>query len=121
MNRRILSLVGSRVLAYLDLCRVKTARLQTESFGSAPDLLYIVAGRYPATQGGLEAPALAPSGLEGWNGPDVKGGRVSFDPWEHPGRCRSLADPAPSDELISPGADDRASGSGVPDRSDGER
>jgi hypothetical protein len=63
-HRPILGLVGPRLLAYLDQCRVKTAKLQTEGFGSAPNLFSLDGGRYPTTQEGLEALALAPSGLE---------------------------------------------------------
>jgi general secretion pathway protein G len=70
----ILGLVGPRLLAYLGQCRVNTAKSQTESFGSAPNLFSINGGRSPTTQEGLEALALAPSGLEPWNGRDVKGG-----------------------------------------------
>jgi hypothetical protein len=77
MNRPILGLVGPSVLAYRGKCRVKTPKWQTESIGPAPDLFYIDGRRDPT---GFEALALAPSGLEVWNGPDVKGGRVSLDP-----------------------------------------
>jgi len=51
----ILGLVGPRVLAYLGDSRVKTARLQIESFSSSLDLFYIDAGRYPSASEGLEA------------------------------------------------------------------
>jgi hypothetical protein len=37
----ILGLVGPRLLAYLGQCRVNTAKSQTESFGSAPNLFSI--------------------------------------------------------------------------------
>ena len=37
----ILGLVGPRVLGYLSESRVKTAKLQIESFGSALDLFYL--------------------------------------------------------------------------------
>jgi hypothetical protein len=62
MNRPILGLVRPRVLAYLGACRVKTATLQTASFGSPPDLSSIDGGRHPTAQEGLEALALV---LEG--------------------------------------------------------
>jgi general secretion pathway protein G len=51
----VLGLVGPRVLAYLGESRVKTAKLQIESFGSALDLFYIDAGRYPTDSEGLAA------------------------------------------------------------------
>jgi general secretion pathway protein G len=51
----ILGLVGPRVLNYLGESRVKAAKLQIESLGSALDLFYLDAGRYPTTSEGLEA------------------------------------------------------------------
>jgi len=72
-HRPILGLVGPRLLAYLGQCRVKTAKLLTERFGSASDLFSIDGGRSPTTQDSLEALVLAPSGLEVRNGPDVQG------------------------------------------------
>ncbi len=50
----ILGLIGPRVLNYLGESRVKTAKLQIESFGSALDLFYLDAGRYPTTSEGAE-------------------------------------------------------------------
>src|SRR4051794_30646078 len=41
----ILGLVGPRVLGYLGQSRVKAAKLQIESFGSALDLFYLDGGR----------------------------------------------------------------------------
>jgi general secretion pathway protein G len=121
MYRPILDLVRPRLLAYLGQCRVEIAKLQAENFGSAPDLFSIDGGRSPTTQEGLEALALAPRGLELWNGPDVKGGRVSLDPWGHPHQCRSLLDHPPTDEIVALGADRRAGGTGAADRSHVER
>ena len=90
-----------------------------ERCGSAPNLFCTDGGRYATMQEGLEA--LAPGGLEVWNGPDVKGGRVSLDPWGHPHQCRSLVDHMPSDESVLLGADHRAGGAGAADRSNVER
>jgi general secretion pathway protein G len=109
----ILGLVGPRVLAYLGESRVKTAKLQIESFGSALDLFYVDAGRYPTTAEGLEALAVRPSGIEVWNGPYVKGGRVPLDPWGHPYQYRSPVDHSPPYEIISFGADGREGGTGT--------
>src|SRR4029450_9796959 len=49
----LLGLVGPRVLNYLGESRVKTAKLQIESFSSALDLFYLDAGRYPTSSEGL--------------------------------------------------------------------
>jgi general secretion pathway protein G len=73
MNHPILGLVGPSMLAYLGTRWVKIAKSQTERFGSAPDVFYIDGRRYPTTQEGFEALALAPNGLEVWKGPDVQG------------------------------------------------
>jgi general secretion pathway protein G len=109
----ILGLVGPRVLAYLGESRVKTAKLQIESFGSALDLFYVDAGRYPTTAEGLDALAVRPSGIEVWNGPYVKGGRVPPDPWGHPYQYRSPVDHTPPYEITSFGADGREGGTGT--------
>ena len=79
----VLGLVGPRVLNYLGESRTKTAKLQIESFGSALDLFYLDTGRYPTSSEGLDALVQRPTGVEIWNGPYVKGGRVPSDPWGH--------------------------------------
>ena len=73
MNRPILGLVGPRVLAYLSKRRVKTAKLHTEGFGSAPDLFQMDRRRDPTMQEGFEALALAPGGLQGVKQPGREG------------------------------------------------
>ena len=108
----ILGLVGPRVLAYLGDSRVKTARLQIESFGSSLDLFYIDAGRYPSASEGLEALASRPTGVEVWNGPYVKGGRVPNDPWGHAYQYRVAGEQTPPYEIISLGSDGREGGNG---------
>jgi general secretion pathway protein G len=108
----IVGLVGPRVLGYLGESRVKTARLQIESFGSALDLYYLDNGRYPTTSESLEALVRRPSGAEVWNGPYVKGARVPADPWGHPYHYRSPAEKA-AYEIISYGADGREGGTGT--------
>jgi general secretion pathway protein G len=106
----ILGLVGPRVLSYLGESRVKTAKLQIESFSSALDLFYIDAGRYPADSEGLAALAERPSGVEIWNGPYVKGGRIPMDPWGHPYQYHFASDRMPPYEITSLGPDGRGGG-----------
>ena len=98
----VLGLVGPRVLTYLGESRVKAAKLQIESFGSALDLFYIDVGRYPYTSEGLNALVQRPTSAEIWNGPYVKGGRVPLDPWGHAYQYRSPAEIAPY-EIVSHG------------------
>ena len=107
----VLGLVGPRVLNYLGESRTKTAKLQIESFGSALDLFFLDAGRYPTTSEGLSALVQRPTGIEIWNGPYVKGGKVPPDPWGHPYQYRSPVDRAPY-EIVSYGSDGREGGNG---------
>ena len=108
----ILGLVGPRVLNYLGESRVKTAKLQIESLGSALDLFYLDAGRYPNTSEGLNALAQKPTGAQVWNGPYLKGGKVPMDPWGNPYQYRSPSERAPY-EIVSFGADGREGGTGT--------
>ena len=108
----ILGLVGPRVLNYLGESRTKTAKLQIESFGSALDLFYLDAGRYPTTSEGLTALVQRPTGTEVWNGPYVKGGKVPSDPWGNAYQYRSPVENAPY-EIVSYGADGHEGGSGT--------
>ena len=108
----ILGLVGPRVLNYLGESRVKTAKLQIESFESALDLFYLDTGRYPTTSEGLNALVQRPTGIDVWNGPYVKGGKVPSDPWDHPYQYRSPVESAPY-EIVSYGSDGHEGGTGT--------
>jgi general secretion pathway protein G len=108
----ILGLVGPRVLNYLGESRTKTAKLQIESFGSALDLFFLDAGRYPTTSEGLTALVQRPTGTEVWNGPYVKGGKVPSDPWGNAYQYRSPVESAPY-EIVSYGADGHEGGTGT--------
>jgi general secretion pathway protein G len=109
----LLGLVGPRVLSYLGESRVKTTRLQIESFGSALDLFYLDAGRYPTGSEGLDALTQRPSNVPIWNGPYLKGGKVPADPWGHPYQYRSSIERVPPYEILSLGSDGREGGSGT--------
>jgi general secretion pathway protein G len=77
----IMALVGPRVLNYLSDSRVKTARIQIQSFSAALDLFYLDVGRYPSSAEGLDGLVRPAGGVSGWNGPYLKGGTVPNDPW----------------------------------------
>src|SRR3984893_11586496 len=79
----IMGLIGPRVLNYLSESKVKAAKIQLQSFGSALDLFYLDAGRFPSTAEGLTALVQQTPGAAGWNGPYLKGGNVPNDPWNH--------------------------------------
>src|ERR1700676_4834157 len=75
----IMGLVGPRVLNYLSESKVKSARIQIQSFASALDLFYLDAGRYPSSSEGLAALVKPAPGLAAWNGPYLRGGVVPND------------------------------------------
>jgi len=79
----IVGLVGPRVLNYLSDSKIKTAKIQMESLGSALDLFYLDAGRYPTNEEGLSALVQQPPTLSSWNGPYLKTKAVPKDPWGH--------------------------------------
>jgi general secretion pathway protein G len=108
----IVALVGPRVLNYLGESKVKTAKIQIQSFSSALDLFYLDAGRYPSSSEGLTALVQASGGLGGWNGPYLKGGAVPADPWGKPYLYRSPGEHGAYD-VISLGSDGREGGNGT--------
>jgi general secretion pathway protein G len=87
--------------------------LQIESFGSALDLFYLDAGRYPTGSEGLDALTQRPSNVTVWNGPYLKGGRVPNDPWGNAYQYRSSGERTPPYEISSFGADGREGGTGT--------
>ena len=109
----LLALVGPRVLGYLSESRVKTAKLQIESFSSALDLFYLDTGRYPASSEGLDALTQRPANVTVWNGPYLKGGRVPNDPWGNAYQYRVSAERTPPYEIMSLGSDGREGGTGT--------
>lgn len=109
----ILGLVGPRVLNYLGESRVKTAKLQIESFASALDLFYIDAGRYPNNSEGLTALVQRPNGVDVWSGPYVKGGHVPNDPWGKTYQYRFPVEHNPPYEILSLGSDGQEGGAGT--------
>jgi general secretion pathway protein G len=108
----IMGLIGPRVLNYLSESKVKAAKIQMQSFGSALDLFNLDVGRYPSTAEGLTALVRPTAGLAAWNGPYLKGNVVPNDPWNHPYVYRAPAEHGPYD-IVSYGSDGQEGGSGV--------
>ena len=108
----IVALVGPRVLNYLGESKVKTAKIQIQSFASALDLFYLDTGRYPLSSEGLSALVQRSGGLTTWNGPYLKGGNVPNDPWGKAYAYRSPGEHGPYD-IISFGADGQEGGTGT--------
>jgi general secretion pathway protein G len=108
----IMGLVGPRVLNYLSESKVKSARIQIQSFASALDLFYLDAGRYPSSAEGLAALVRPTGGVAAWNGPYLKGNSVPNDPWGKPYVYRSPGEHGAYD-LVSFGADGQEGGTGT--------
>jgi general secretion pathway protein G len=98
----VMALVGPRVLNYLGESKVKTARIQIESFSSALDLYYLDNGRYPSASEGLNALVQRPANASSWNGPYIKTASVPPDPWGHAYVYRAPGQHAPY-EIVSLG------------------
>jgi len=108
----IMGLIGPRVLNYMSESKVKTAKIQLQSFGNALDLFYLDVGRFPSSSEGLTA-LVQPSGsIAGWSGPYLKGGVVPNDPWNNNYVYRSPGQQGPYD-IISLGADGQEGGTGL--------
>ncbi|MGJ5199352.1 type II secretion system major pseudopilin GspG [Bradyrhizobium sp. HKCCYLRH1030] len=105
----IMGLIGPRVLSSLNESRVKTARIQIQSFSSALDLFYLDTGRYPTSSEGLTALVRPASTIAGWAGPYLKGGNVPSDPWNHAYVYRSPGQHVPY-EIVSYGSDGQEGG-----------
>jgi general secretion pathway protein G len=108
----IMGLVGPRVLNYLTESKAKAAKIQIESFGSALDLFFLDAGRYPSSSEGLGALVQRPGNISGWNGPYLKGSVVPADPWGNAYIYRSPGQHGAYD-IVSFGADGQEGGSGT--------
>jgi general secretion pathway protein G len=108
----IVALVGPRVLNYLGESKVKTAKIQIQSFAAALDLYYLDTGRYPASSEGLGALVQRGGGIATWNGPYLRGGSVPNDPWGKPYVYRSPGEHGAYD-IISYGADGQEGGTGT--------
>jgi general secretion pathway protein G len=107
----IVSLVGPRVLNYLSESKVKAAKIQIQSFGSALDLFNLDTGRYPTSGEGLTALVQSPGTIPAWNGPYLKGGVVPNDPWGKAYVYRSPGEHGAYD-IMSYGSDGQEGGTG---------
>jgi general secretion pathway protein G len=107
----IMALVAPRVLNYLSESKAKAAKIQIESFGSALDLFYLDAGRYPTSSEGLTALVQRPGGIPTWNGPYLKGDIVPADPWGNIYTYKSPGEHGVYD-IVSFGSDGQEGGTG---------
>jgi len=108
----IMGLIGPRVLNYMSESKVKTARIQIQSFSNALDLFYLDVGRYPTTAEGLAALVRPNGAIGGWAGPYLKGGVVPNDPWNNAYVYRAPGQAGPYD-MMSYGSDGQEGGTGL--------
>jgi general secretion pathway protein G len=104
------SLVGPRVLSQLGGAKSKTAALQIADLEKSLEIFKLDVGRFPNTKEGLDALAVRPGSLAGWNGPYLKGG-VPMDPWGKPYIFNSPSDKG-GIEILTLGADATPGGEG---------
>ncbi len=76
----LIGLVAPAALRQLGGAKLSIAKQSIERIGAALDLYKLDVGRYPGTEHGLGALSDKPSGINGWNGPYVKGA-IAADPW----------------------------------------
>lgn len=103
-------LIGPRVLNQLGGARSKTAAVQIADLEKSLELFKLDVGRFPNTKEGLVALDKRPDGVNGWNGPYLKGG-VPNDPWDKPYQYKSPAENG-GIEILSLGADGQPGGEG---------
>ena len=79
----ITAAITPQVIGRLDSSKVKAAKLQADMLAASADLFYVDLGRYPTREEGLQALLVQPEGLEGWQGPYVRGPDNLIDPWSN--------------------------------------
>lgn len=107
----LMGIVGPRLIRQEEKAKVKAARIQIESLGTALDTFRLDIGRYPATQEGLAALLQRPFGVDRWDGPYLKK-TVPSDPWDRPYYYRSPGEGGRPYDLLSYGADGAPGGDG---------
>jgi len=107
----IATIATPRVLGYLGSAKVEAAKTQIRNASSALELFYLDTGRYPSSEEHLAALAIAPAGLDGWNGPYLKGADKLLDPWGN-AYVYEASETADGFRLTSLGRDGRPGGDG---------
>jgi general secretion pathway protein G len=103
------ALVAPNLIGNVGKAQIATTKTQIASLETALDSFRLDVGRYPNSQEGLQALVERPSGVDRWDGPYLKKGRVPNDGWEHPYVYKSPGDRGPY-EIVSYGADGVAGG-----------
>lgn len=79
----LIGIVAPAVLHQLGRARASIAGQSIERLATVLDLYKLDTGTYPTTEQGLEALVAQPAGVDNWNGPYVKAGKLPVDPWNH--------------------------------------
>ena len=108
-------LAGPKVINALGGAKTKSTKLAIQGLGQSLELFKLDIGRYPTTQEGLSALAVAPAGVANWNGPYTKDKSklVPKDPWGYEYHFVSPGQHNTKDyDIHSLGADNREGGDG---------
>ncbi len=104
------ALVGPKLFSQLGKAKTKAAKAQIEMLLATLDAYRLDVGSYPDQNQGLESLVNNP-GIDNWDGPYLKKGKVPLDPWKHPYIYRNPGQHNDID-ISSLGADNRSGGEG---------
>jgi general secretion pathway protein G len=107
----LVAIAAPRLIKYLGVAKVDTARIQVEKLGGVLDLYHLDVGAYPTDQEGLAALVERPARADVWNGPYLKNRDSLTDPWGRPYVYRFPGQHGEYD-LYSLGADGKEGGDG---------
>jgi general secretion pathway protein G len=109
----LIGLVAPAVLRQLGNAKHKVSVQSIERLVGILDLYRLDVGSYPTTEQGLKALLQAPSGVENWDGPYLKGSEIPKDPWGRPFIYREPSTrPNHEYDLYTLGGDGKAGGEG---------
>jgi general secretion pathway protein G len=106
------ALVAPRMLHRADMARSTQARAQINSFMTALGAYKLDTGLFPATEQGLQALRMQPSGVNQWEGPYLPA-EIPVDPWGRPYVYKYPGDHGDEPDVISYGADGQPGGDGI--------
>jgi general secretion pathway protein G len=109
----LIALVAPAVIRQLGSAKHKIAEQSVARIAGILDLYRLDVGSYPTSEAGLDALAVRPGGVAGWNGPYIKDKSGLLDPWGRPYQYRSPSQrQGQAFDIISLGADGKPGGEG---------
>lgn len=106
----IVGVVAPRFIGQVGTAKANAASVQVKNLSAAVEFFYLDTGRYPTSAEGLNALVSAPGGVQNWNGPYLREGRLPDDPWKNPYIYRSSNNSQFT--IKSLGADNKEGGDG---------